>query len=230
MKNRSIGPVIIGLLLVILGLGYIGNVVGLWIGFTIFFRGWWTLFLIIPCLIGLLNKGFSVSRFVGLVVGVLFLVLIQTKFAFVGSLIWPVAIVCVGVIIIFQSRTFKNHRNNIIINGEKGGSFYIPSYTAIFSGKEIVISNGEIFKDATITAVFGGVELDLRNAMIQNDITINISAIFGGVDIKLPYDVNVKSDVAAIFGGVDGGNRVVGNNTPTVFLNGSAIFGGVDIN
>jgi len=229
MKNRGIGPVIIGLLLIILGLGYVGNVVGLWIGFTLFFRGWWTLFLILPCLIGLLNKGFSISKFVGLVVGLLFLVLIQTKFTYISALIWPVAIVCIGVIIIFQSRTFKNHRNNIIINTDKGGSFNIPSYTAIFAGKEVKISGGEVFKGAEITTFFGGVELDLRQSTIQDDITIDVSAIFGGIDIKVPVDVNIKTDVAAIFGGVDGGNRTVNADAPTIRINGSCVFGGLDI-
>lgn len=47
MKRRNIGALITGLLLLIIGVGFIGEATHLW-NFNLFFPGWWTLFIIIP--------------------------------------------------------------------------------------------------------------------------------------------------------------------------------------
>ena len=54
--------------------------------------------------------------------------------------------------------------------------------------------------------------------------------IFGGIDLKLPDNVNVKSSGIPIFGGVEN-KKVKANkkNVPTVNINYVCIFGGTDI-
>ena len=65
MKNR-ISNIIWGLLLIIVGIGYAGDTLGFW-NFTIFFAGWWTLFIIIPCIVSLIQRGVNGGNLIGLV-------------------------------------------------------------------------------------------------------------------------------------------------------------------
>lgn len=87
-----------------------------------------------------------------------------------------------------------------------------------------------MFEGAELTAVFGGVRCDLRNAEINRDCVIDVSAIFGGIDIYLPPQVNVKINSTSIFGGMsDKKHQNSKDNTVTVYVNGTCMFGGVDI-
>ena len=106
--------------------------------------------------------------------------------------------------------------------GEADGSVF-------FSGKTVSF-DGETFSGANLNAVFGGLKCDLRNAVVENDCTIQIHAVFGGIDIFLPDDVNVKVDVNPSFGGVsDITGRDYNPNTPTIYRQGNCVFGGVNI-
>ena len=59
---------------------------------------------------------------------------------------------------------------------------------------------------------------------------INASAAFGGIDIFLPDNVNVKVKSSAIFGGVsDKKKRPHIEGAKTVYINADTAFGGVDI-
>ena len=90
--------------------------------------------------------------------------------------------------------------------------------------------SGETFEGADLNAVFGGVDCDLRNAIITRDCVISASAIFGGVDILVPANVNVKVSSNSIFGGTS--NKAAGRNlpdAPTLYVRSTCLFGGVDI-
>ena len=88
--------------------------------------------------------------------------------------------------------------------------------------------DGEVFEGAELTAVFGGIKCDLRNAVIDKDCAIQVSAIFGGIDILVPDNVNVKVSSNSIFGGVSNKTAVC-QNAPTIYISGTCMFGGVDI-
>ena len=78
--------------------------------------------------------------------------------------------------------------------------------------------------------MFGGVDCDLRGAIIEQDCVINASAVFGGIDILVPGNVNVKVSSNSIFGGVS--NKTMGyrnESAPTLYIKGNCLFGGVEI-
>ena len=73
--------------------------------------------------------------------------------------------------------------------------------------------------DIFFTAVFGGVKCDLRNAIIEKDCAIQVSAIFGGIDIFVPAGINVRVNSNSIFGGVS--NKTAAHqNAPTLYISG----------
>ena len=62
--------------------------------------------------------------------------------------------------------------------------------SAIFAGNKIRISDH--FIGASLNAVFGGLTIDLRDAVIDSDVEISTATVFGGIDIYLPQEVQVR--------------------------------------
>jgi predicted membrane protein len=224
MRNR-VGNLLWGLLLVVIGLGFAGNVFGLW-NFELFFNGWWTLFIIIPCAISMVQNGVQLWNTIGLGIGVLLFVSAQGFFngELLGDLIFPIIIVAIGLSIIFKDRLSKNAKQ--IEGMTKDG---LPDYSAVFGGQEINFP-GEEFYGATVSAIFGSVSLDLRQAIIKEDIYISATAVFGGIDMLVPSNVRVEMSTTPIFGGASNkANRPLGENPPTIYLNSTNIFGGTEV-
>lgn len=223
--TKKISSIVMGLLFVAAGIILVGNVANLW-SIEIFFRGWWTLFIIIPSLVGLLDKNTLTSSILGLSIGTLLLLSARgiIAWALVGKLFIPIMLIVIGFNIIFASG--KKH-GFVKKEGAKGGK--IPSYLAVFSGTEDRIKNEE-FEGAELVSVFGGTELDLTEAKIEKDVYIHSVAIFGGNEIILPANVKVKVTGVPIFGGIENKARQIETeNAPTVYIDHVSIFGGTDI-
>ena len=61
-------------------------------------------------------------------------------------------------------------------------------------------------------------------------ININYTCIFGGIEIIVPENVNVKITSSSIFGGVsDKRKNKVTDSKITIFIKANCIFGGIDI-
>lgn len=67
-KDISFSRLCLGIGCLIVGFGYIGNLFHIW-HFTIFFPGWWTLFIILPALANVYENGFGVWNVTWLVFG-----------------------------------------------------------------------------------------------------------------------------------------------------------------
>lgn len=252
MKKSSTG-FIIGLIFIVLGILYAGSALDIF-EFSIFFDGWWTLFIIVPCFYGLFKKGEDKTGcIIGLIIGICFLINAQDINLHINF--WPllVAIVCIliGVKLLLPNKSGKKpkievtydaqtkEKNvNININGKefdggyhKDGRGYVNA-SAVFSGKEIRLDN-EVFDGGDLCALFGAVDLDLRNAVFTGDATLNVTAIFGGIDLYVPANVRVVTDsVTPLFGGVEVSHRTSGGINevmPALHVTGSCVFGGVEI-
>ena len=193
----------------------------------IFFDGWWTLFIIIPCAIGFFAEREKTGNIIGLVIGVFLLLCCQDilSFSMLWKLLVPAIIVIIGLKLVLTG-IFGNKANEIVKKLKLEGKA-LKSGCAVFSGCDIKYDN-EIFEGAELTAVFGGVDCDLKNAIIENDCAIQISAIFGGIDILVPDNVNVKVSSNCIFGGISN-KTAVHKDAPTIYVNGTCMFGGVEI-
>ena len=201
MRNR-VSNILFGIAFVVAGLGFAGNAFGWW-NFSLFFDGWWTLFIIIPCLIVIIRNGFSPVPVIGVAIGAMLLLSEQHILdgRIMRGLLIPIILVIIGLAIIFRgsrgSAAYKAREMHAAHRGQ------LPEYAAIFSAQNIQIN--EFFSGAEVTAVFGG------------------------VDLYLPANVKVKTSSLPIFGGL--GNKVRASedvNAPTVYLNATCIFGGVD--
>lgn len=216
-----------GIAFIIVGLILAGNAIGI-TNIDIFFDGWWTLFIIVPCFIGLFNDSDKTGNIIGLVIGGALLLACQglLNFDMVLKLVVPVALVIIGVSIIFKDSIHGKINSEIskINKSQKD----IPSYCATFSEQNAKFENEE-FRGADLTAVFGGVKCDLRQAIINSDTVIKTESIFGGVEIYVPSNVKVKIKSTPIFGGVTDKSVHNQESEHTIYINSTCIFGGVDI-
>jgi len=101
---------------------------------------------------------------------------------------------------------------------------------AVFSGSNL---RGDWTVPDSIQAVamFGGSKIDMTQATFTNaEVTLNLVACFGGIDITVPPGSTVINETLALFGGVhvpDLGRPIAG--APLVRLRGIAAFGGVHV-
>lgn len=227
--NTNRNNVLWGLIFIILGVGFAGNVFDLW-SFSIFFPGWWTLFLIIPCAASLYHNGIQTGPLVGFSVGVMFFLSSQGFISgnLIVRLFVPVVLIIIGASIILSSSPRKtiSYKSSELQKKNLNNMTY---YTATFSSQNIVLDN-QIFTGASINAIFGSITLRLDNSIINEDVVINCNSTFGGIEIYLPNYVNVKVSRTPLFGGVSNRRYAVTNpDAPTIYINATCMFGGVEI-
>lgn len=228
MKNLS--RILWGIVLVLLGIIWGLNATGV-TNIDIFFDGWWTLFIIVPSAISLVNpkNNGKVSSVICLVIGIFLLLgsLDVFDFDILWEILLPVIVVIIGLSLIFGNKaktTLKEKIDNTDFSN-------VEVITATF-GEQNINKAGEKFEKANLDAVFGSIKLDLRDADLKNETYIKASAIFAGITILVPKDVEVKIKSTPIFGGVTNeclDEKTNKNAKKTIYVDGFALFGGIEI-
>lgn len=222
--KKSIG-IVIGIILIACGVIYALTALGIAdIKFSL--DGWWTLFIILPCLNGLFTDKNKSGSLIGLTVGVLLLLAARDVFDY--NMVWklgiPIIIVIIGINIIVKAVfSSKENEHTSSENASK-------NVTAVFTKQEIDYSDEEL-TTAKISAIFGGATCNLTNANIVNGSHIDVMCIFGGADIIVPENVTIKNNMFCLFGGVDDKKDLknVSEDNTVLYINGFCIFGGIDI-
>lgn len=190
----------------------------------IFFDGWWTLFILIPCFVGLFTEREKTGNIIGILVGVFLLLCSRDilDFSMVWKLLLPAIIFIIGIKMVFGAFFDKKPETMPAIpeNGPVIAS-------AIFGGRDLNY-DGQVFEGGNVTAIFGGVDCNLKKAVIEKDCCIQATAIFGGIDILVPANVNVVVNSVSIFGGFSNETSAQ-PDVPTIYIKGFSMFGGVDI-
>lgn len=209
-----------GLALIIIGIIIILNVLNI-ININLLFTGWWTLFIIIPSLIGLISDKDKTGSIIFLLVGVSLLLSVRgiVSISLILKLILPVLLIIVGLSTILKGFISPQAKEKITTKNH---------YCATFSGQKISFPK-EKFTNCKIDAIFGGFTLDLRDAIIKEDAIIEASAIFGGIDILVPDNINIISKGTSIFGGTNIKKENNPQSKHTITINSTCLFGGIDI-
>lgn len=217
---KKVNTVIIGILFIIVGVIVGFNSFGI-TNINIFFSGWWTLFIIIPAINGIISDDEKLGSIIWLIVGIILLLGCQDMISFdiIWKLLLPLILVFIGLSIMFGSKDKK-------LDTKKNKN---REFCACFGGQTVKFDDQD-FKGAEVNGIFGGITLDLRNAKIKDESVIEAAAVFGGVTILIPEDLKVEIKSTSVFGGViDKTKSKEKNDKITLYVNGSAIFGGVEI-
>lgn len=224
MKNNK--SIIWGIILVMVGVIYGLNSLNI-VDINLFFPGWWTLFIIVPCVIGLVTDGDKTGSIIGVIIGVLLFLGANDiiDYDLIWKLIFPLIIIVVGLSLIFKDRFNSKITKRIedIADNKNNG------VTAVFSGEDVSFNN-RVFTGINLTSIFGSIKCDLRGAKIKKDVVINAYSFFGGTDILVDDNVKIAVSSTSIFGGVD--NKKKNNDSTsdiTIYVNAICIFGGIDI-
>ena len=118
---KKISSVIWGIVLIAAGALFALNALNI-TNIDIFFDGWWTLFIIVPCAVGLFTEREKTGNIIGIAVGVFLLLCCQDilSFSMLWKLLVPAIIVIIGLKMVFTG-LFGNKANGIIAKIKQNG-------------------------------------------------------------------------------------------------------------
>lgn len=218
MRRSSV--IVLGLALIGLGIITGGNALHIW-DINVFFDGWWTLFLIIPGLVSLMQNGPNAGNLILIIFGGCLLLTSQDFIpsGLLARLAFPIILILCGAALLVGKIRHKG-------NWDETG---FPTYRAVFGAAQAK-NTSQDFQGANINVLLGGAEIDLRQAKLRQDAEINVSAILGGVELFVPLDVKVEVRGTPILGGIENSARFPHTeDSPTVYINCTAVLGGIEI-
>lgn len=138
---------------------------------------------------------------------------------------WPLIIILAGLSLLRGKIT--------------GGS---ESHFAVMSGVEKGRTSW-VLKNDSYVALMGGIDLNLTSAELpKEDVKLELTAVMGGIDIKIPKSMNIVCEGTVVLGGLSflgddtGGivaskkvEQIVDPESITLYITGTAIMGGIDI-
>ncbi|HZK24698.1 MAG TPA: LiaF domain-containing protein [Oscillospiraceae bacterium] len=133
----------------------------------------------------------------------------------------------------------------ILIGGSifLGRSFAGKANLAIMGAVERGKTSSWQLESGSYVAFLGGIDLDLRHAIIpEGETVLDLTAVMGGIDIRVPADIPVVADGFAVLGGVEffgkgsGGivgsthtEQNIGEGNQVLIIQARAVMGGIDI-
>ena len=227
------GRVLWGFILILLGGGLLLDQTG-YINFGDIISLYWPSILILVGFFGLFDRRSSkIGNIIAIIFGILFqLNRLDYITIDVFKLFFPLILIIMGLNIIF-SKGVRKH--NSPVEPEKWSKKNLSAEDVVdmfvvFSGIE-TINQSQYFKGGKISAIFGGIDLDLSGTTLNNnEAFLDVSALFGGVDIIVPRHWRVEMMGTPILGGWDNKTRPSTDpNAPVLKINGTAIFGGIEV-
>lgn len=137
-------------------------------------------------------------------------------------LFWPVVLVLLGYALVRRAVGGSRPRSS-----EDGSS--VSSF-ALMAGLERT-SRSQSFRGGDLTAVMGGVGLDLRGAKLAPEgATIEVFAMWGGIELTVPEGWRVDLRVVPLLGGFEDRTRVAETmEAPVLTVRGFVIMAGGEV-
>jgi len=169
---------------------------------------------------------------------------------------WPLFLIGAGILVLSKNgveediRRRINHRNDSMNaqrqeganDGFDTGNFATPSdnvaqgaaapvhinLASILGGNKRR-SDAQNFRGGDLTAIMGGAELDLTQASIQGEAVLNVFVMWGSIELRVPHDWTVVSDVIPILGGAEDRTISPPITSKRLVVTGQVIMGGLEI-
>ncbi|MEW5800322.1 MAG: DUF5668 domain-containing protein [Bacteroidota bacterium] len=145
---------------------------------------------------------------------------------------WPLILIIIGLNFLrgswMRSRAKSGENSPWVSEGKDSENFI--KHIAIMSGVRRQVTT-KTFQGGELTAIMGGCEIDLREADIKGEeAVLDVVAIWGGIEIRVPMGWSVSVKAMPIMGGVDDKTYPAkeGQNKRLI-LTGNIVMGGVEI-
>jgi predicted membrane protein len=252
MRGPHPGGAFVGLMFVMLGMVFLFDNLG-YFSMRDFFRSFWPSIFIVMGIAMLLRRndshGARNAAFIWIFVGAFFL-LNMNVFNFAFRTIWPMFLLIMGGLVLW--RAFGGPRYEYepetteprvpaatLDEGAEAGSQQSRkggySSDSTFSATAVMArvlrrNNSQEFRGGDVTAFMGGCEIDLRAASpAHGEAVIDIFSFMGGVEIRVPPDWIIVSNVNPIMGGFEDYTDPPKDASKRLVLRGYAVMGGVEV-
>ena len=220
--------IVIGLALIAAGVLWILNILGV-LTFEFSTKGWWALFIIVPCLFGLASDRDKVGPCIGIGIGVLLFLAARDVISW--NMMWQIGLALMIIGFGVQMLLFKSCRPQGVCELKtisRDGKDIRRIETSF--GKQEINFKGEKFEGADVQTSFGALILDFHGAEIAEGAFLDLNVGFAGMTIIVPEDLAVQISVSSGFGGVNDSRRTkVNTGSPLLTITGKMGFGGVEI-
>lgn len=235
-KQQRNGRIWGGLILVAVGVAFLLRTLNYDLPYWLFS---WPMILILVGIYNLGKHGFTRPfGMIPLAIGLVFLVEKTTPGLEIVKIALPALAIVFGVwMLMFPSKKkgFRHmrHMRNAYHTGTSTESSSEDQLfvDTVFGGIDRNVISKD-FKGGRVNCVFGGAEINLLNADIQGTVVLEVTAVFGGIDLTVPAKWKVQTEITAILGGVEDKramNEESLNTDKVLILKGEAIFGGIEI-
>ncbi|WP_456087219.1 LiaF transmembrane domain-containing protein [Parabacteroides sp.] len=235
-RHSKLNTIVTAAVFIIVGLLFLGRNFGVIDSYLFDILVSWQMLLIVVGIVNLIKRHF-LGGVITIAVGAYFLLPditgIEGEWA---GMFWPVLLILVGIMILFKPRhhCFNGHGEGRwpeyakeVYSSEDG---FVVSDNTFGSVRQIVLD--PVFRGARIKNTFGGTILDLRRSKLEAPQTcIDIDCTFGGVEIYLPADWNLQTQIDALIGGCDDkryNTSVEIDLEHTLIVRGKVSFGGIE--
>jgi hypothetical protein len=195
---------------------------------TIVFR-LWPLVLVAIGVVKWLAPPRQVSAGIGwIVAGFGFLLVTLGRMSFGG--VWAMILFFAGANIAWRALRPPVKRGGTLVPGE--GFDTVAVFGGCKTGAASPVGGTPTeFKGGSATAVFGGCEIDLRHAALPEGgaAVVDVFAMFGGIEIKVPEDWQVLNRGSAFLGAFENKSRPLPGSSRRLVITGTAIMGGVEV-
>ena len=221
--RRIANRLVWGFALLLVGVGFLLNALGIASVHNLLAHWWPVIFLIIG--LGDLLTGNLFNGAFWCIIGLVVMLFTSGTVNYTGnlwSIIWPLAVALIGLRLILHPIIYRKAKPD-----DRG---FVDS-SAVFGGNEKKVESKD-FRGSTINAVFGGAKLDLRDAEVAAEgAVIDLSVVFGGVEILVPQRTPIRTHVTTIVGGLTDYRQAgdIDHSLPAIIIRGEIIFGGVEI-
>lgn len=165
------------------------------------------------------------GAFGGVVLGAIGVWLLLDELNLVGANVWrfwPLLVVALGASMVWRSLTVGRP------SAPGDGNSRI-SAVAVLGGVSRG-NNSTAFRGGDLAAVMGGCEVDLRHAKIDGEAVVDVFAMWGGIEIRVPEDWTIIGRVTPLLGGFDDKTRPPATaSTQRLIVRGFVIMGGVEV-
>ena len=186
---------------------------------------WWPVVLIAIGLTAFINRASNrVGPIILMVIGALMLADRFTSFRFdIGDLI-PLGIALFGAKLVWDALSRRSARGGI-----EHGDATVHAFAMM--GGVHWHSTSPAFRGGDVNAIMGGVEVDLRDVQIRpgEEAVIDALALMGGVEIFVPADWRIVSEVMPVMGSFENKSGPGNASGPTLIVRGTAVMGAIEV-
>jgi predicted membrane protein len=138
--------------------------------------------------------------------------------------LWPIAMIVIGTGLVVRSM-----RPALPPGSSSDAQAELHLFTMM--GGVVQKNVSQQFRGGDLSAVMGGIQIDLRGATPAGpEIPLDVFAWWGGIDLTVPPDWRVVTQVTPIMAGYDDRTKPIsGQPRTTLIIRGLVIMGGVEI-